>query len=143
MHKPKDEVPVYLIERTAKKMRSAFKRLLHKHHMGINTEQWVVLYYLLEHDGATQKEIGDDIYKDPPSLTRIIDKLEEMGLVERKSNLVDRRKTNVFLTQKGREKILGFLPMVKSYRQKTYRYLTDRDIAELTRLLDRIYHNVL
>ncbi len=139
----KTEVPVYLIERTAKKMRHAFKYVLRKYDSDLTTEQWVVIQYLLDHDGSSQSEIGLNIYKDPPTLTRIIDKLVTKGLVIRKTNEYDRRKTNIYLTDKAHKKVKVLLPKIIEYRKKTYRDLTDAQIEELAELLDIIYHNVL
>ncbi len=141
--KAKTEIPVYLIERTAKKMRHAFKYVLKKYDKDLTTAQWVVIQYLLEHDGASQHEIGQNIYNDPPTITRIIDKLCEKGLTIRKTDELDRRKTNIFLTDKAHKKVKVLLPKIIEYRKKTYKNLTDEQIDQLASLLDAIYHNVL
>ena len=75
MIKSKVSVPVFILERTSKKMKHAFQRVLKKWNTNLTADQWVVLQCLQEHDGLTQFEIGQKTYKDAPTLTRIIDKL--------------------------------------------------------------------
>ncbi len=141
--KTKTEIPVYLIERTAKKMRHAFKYVLKKYDKDLTTAQWVVIQYLLDNDGASQNEIGQNVYNDPPTITRIIDKLCEKGLTVRKTDEIDRRKTNIFLTDEAHRKVKYLLPRIIEYRKKTYKNLSDEQIENLAELLDTIYHNVL
>ena len=67
----------------------------------ITPEQWTVLFYLSEQDMITQRQLCDKVYKDKPSMTRIIDTMETNHLVERKSNTEDRRSNLIHLTPHG------------------------------------------
>jgi len=73
----------YQIELTAKLMRQRFKRALRKAQSDVTIDQWVVLRQLAERDGSSQLELARAVYKDPPTLTRIIDLLEERGYIRR------------------------------------------------------------
>ena len=44
--------------------------------MEITPEQWTVLLYLWEKDGVTQQELCNATFKDKPSMTRLIDNME-------------------------------------------------------------------
>ncbi|NLB18206.1 MAG: winged helix DNA-binding protein [Syntrophomonadaceae bacterium] len=57
----------------------------------------------MEEDGSTLKEIGTKAQIDSSSMTVLVDKLENEGLLERKLDSHDRRAIRVFLTPKGRE----------------------------------------
>ncbi|MGE5422115.1 MAG: MarR family winged helix-turn-helix transcriptional regulator [Ignavibacteriales bacterium] len=69
---------------------------------GISVPQSFVLFSLLEEDGSTLKEVGSKCQIDSSSMTVLVDKLENEGLVERKLDSQDRRAIRVFLTAKGR-----------------------------------------
>lgn len=62
-----------------------------------------VLDYLLDHDGAGQKEIAWGCHIEPASLTVILNGMEEKGLVRREIPQKDRRSSHVFLTSLGKE----------------------------------------
>ena len=65
----------------------------------ITQEQWAVLMVLWRKNGLNQQEICNEVYKDRPSITRLIDNLEKYGYVERKKEKEDRRTNLIFLTE--------------------------------------------
>lgn len=67
----------------------------------ITPEQWTVLFHLSVKDMVTQRELCDKVYKDKPSMTRIIDTMEASGLVQRMANTNDRRSNLIHLTPHG------------------------------------------
>jgi len=70
---------------------------------GVSVPQSFVLFSLLEEDGSTLKEIGTKAQIDSSSMTVLVDKLENEGLLERRLDAQDRRAIRVFLTPKGKE----------------------------------------
>lgn len=62
-----------------------------------------VLEYLKEHNGASQKEIAKGCHIEAASLTSILGRMEEKGMIERKMLNGNRRSLYVFLTEKGNE----------------------------------------
>ena len=62
-----------------RKLYRSFRKLS----IDITPEQWTVLYYLWSRDGVTQQELCNVTFKDKPSMTRLIDKLEKQQLVVR------------------------------------------------------------
>ena len=63
-----------------------------------------VLEYLMEHDGAEQKEIAAGCHVEAPSLTSILNRMERDGLIERRMLRGNRRSYHIFVTAKGKEK---------------------------------------
>jgi MarR family transcriptional regulator, transcriptional regulator for hemolysin len=69
---------------------------------GITRAQWVVLARLDRSEGLKQSELADILDLQPISLTRLLDKLSECGLIERRPDPVDRRAKRLFLTPAAR-----------------------------------------
>ena len=64
----------------------------------LTIEQWSVLYQLWKDDGKSQQELCNATFRDKPSITRLVDNLEKLGLVKRVPSENDRRINKVFLT---------------------------------------------
>jgi MarR family transcriptional regulator for hemolysin len=70
---------------------------------GTTRAQWVVLYRLREQEGLSQVDLADVLELQPISLVRLLDRLVEHGLLERRHDPKDRRTNRLFLTERGRE----------------------------------------
>lgn len=62
-----------------------------------------VLDYLKYHDGAVQKEIAAACHIEPATITSVLLRMENKGLIIRKNLNGNRRSLYVYLTDKGRE----------------------------------------
>ena len=71
---------------------------------GLSSGQPKVLEFLLEHDGCMQKEIAQACSVEAASVTSLLNKMERDGLVERRIPRDNRRVSQVWLTEAGREK---------------------------------------
>ena len=104
--------------------------------------QVAVLHTLWHRDGVTQREIADRTAKDKPSVPRILDDLEKLGLTKRKNDKQDRRSNKIFLTPKAEgirnkvtEATIGAL-------QEGCSGLNDKDVANVQRLMKAIFMNL-
>lgn len=70
--------------------------------VNLTIEQWSVLYHLWKQDGMTQQELCSASFRDKPSITRLVDNLEKLELVNRIPDEKDRRSNRIFLTETGR-----------------------------------------
>lgn len=75
---------------------------------GTTRAQWIVLFRLREQEGLSQVDLAEVLELQPISLVRLLDRLVEHGLVERRSDPRDRRANRLFLTPAGR-KLVGNL----------------------------------
>ena len=71
---------------------------------GLTIGQPKILDYLKEHDGSNQKEIARACFLEAGSLTIILNKMEEKGLIERRILNGNRRSFHIFLTEEGKKK---------------------------------------
>lgn len=69
---------------------------------GTTRAQWIVLFRLREHEGLSQVDLADVLELQPISLVRLLDRLVEQGLLERRPDPRDRRANQLFLTTAGR-----------------------------------------
>lgn len=69
---------------------------------GISRAQWVVLVRLDRSEGLKQSELADILDLQPISLTRLLDRLAENGLIERRADPNDRRANRLYLTPAAR-----------------------------------------
>ena len=69
---------------------------------GMTRAQWGVLFRLERSEGLKQSELADLLDIQPITLTRLIDRLCENGLIERRSDPNDRRAKRLFLTPAAR-----------------------------------------
>ncbi len=65
---------------------------------GISRAQWVVLMRLHRSEGLNQSEFAEILDLQPISLTRLLDRLAENGLIERRPDPNDRRANRLYLT---------------------------------------------
>ncbi|WP_407164972.1 MarR family winged helix-turn-helix transcriptional regulator [Bradyrhizobium sp. ORS 111] len=70
---------------------------------GTTRAQWIVLFRLREQEGLSQVDLADVLELQPISLVRLLDRLVEHGLLERRPDPKDRRANRLFLTKRGRQ----------------------------------------
>ena len=87
------------IAETAHAMRRAFDRSAAT--LGVTRAQWKVLFRLSRAPGLRQVELADVLDVEPISLSRIVDRLAEAGLVERLPDPSDRRAWRLHVTDKA------------------------------------------
>ena len=70
---------------------------------GTTRAQWIVLFRLRQQEGLSQVDLADVLELQPISLVRLLDRLVEHGLLERRPDPRDRRANRLFLTRSGRQ----------------------------------------
>jgi DNA-binding MarR family transcriptional regulator len=70
---------------------------------GTTRAQWIVLFRLRQQEGLSQVDLAEVLELQPISLVRLLDRLVEHGLLERRPDPRDRRANRLFLTSSGRQ----------------------------------------
>lgn len=94
-----DSLPFEIAE-TAHALRRAFDR--RAANLGVTRAQWKVMFRLDRRPGIRQVELAEMLDIEPITLCRIVDRLEEAGLVERRRDPADRRAWQLYLTARAR-----------------------------------------
>lgn len=131
----------FKIDITIKKIRNALQKQLNEAGFDLTVDQWVLIDHIERQPGVSQNELAELTFKDPPTVTRIVDLIEKKGLVERAPAAGDRRKFNLFLTVKGQELYKHAFPIVAEIRRKGWGNLEEADYQHFVRIMDSIYNN--
>jgi DNA-binding MarR family transcriptional regulator len=84
-------------------------------------------------------DIARRMVRRAPDLTRMLDRLVRMGLVEREKGDMDHRQSLARITQKGRELLEHLHPKVAHLNQILSRRLNEQEARSLVELLEKIY----
>jgi DNA-binding MarR family transcriptional regulator len=115
------------------------ERLLAEH--GLSAGQYNVLRILkgVHPEGHPRCEIARRMIERAPDLTRMIDRLERRGLVERARSDRDRRHSITRITRRGLDLIERAAPATASLHRVLSRRLERGELAELSRLCEKLY----
>ncbi|MFC6963206.1 MarR family winged helix-turn-helix transcriptional regulator [Halocatena marina] len=104
--------------------------------------QELVLAQLAETDGCSQSDLAEALSVKPPSITKAVRKLEDVGFVERQRDPDDARIQQVFLTEEGEKMI----PPIEACWSRTEETMLDGFTTEerllLRRMLIQIQENI-
>ena len=109
---------------------------------GVTLGQPKVLDYLKDHNGSSQKEIARGCHIEAGSLTSILNRMEEKGLVERRMLHGNRRNSYVFLTEKGEELRNLVTESFESIENEAFRGISEADRQQFMKTFSRIYENL-
>jgi MarR family transcriptional regulator, 2-MHQ and catechol-resistance regulon repressor len=105
---------------------------------GLTPSQARVIFTVGGTEGMTCKEIGDITLITKGTLTGVVDRLEQKGLVERWSVEEDGRKTIVALTRRGQRVYEREYPRHVAFLKSKFDKLGAGDRKQATRLLRRV-----
>ena len=108
---------------------------------GLTIGQPKVLDYLKDHDGTSQKDIARGCHIEPGTLTTLLNRMEESGLVDRRMMNGNRRSLYVFLTDKGKEQLELVTAAFSEMEAEAFRGLSETERKTFMDLFLRIYAN--
>jgi MarR family transcriptional regulator for hemolysin len=110
--------------------------------IGVTRPQWQVLSTLKRHEGVNQGKLAEYLDVEPITVCRMVDRLQEAGLVERRPDVTDRRSWNLFLLPRAHELLDQLRPLAELMIEEA---LDGIDLAEretLHRLLEKLRANL-
>lgn len=132
----------FLLDRTARKVKQYAQQQFKSGDFDVTVDQWLVMKNLSENGPSSQTELAGLVFKDHPTLTRIIDLLSKKGYVERVPHPQDRRSFQLHLTEAGVSKVTALRPQILEIREKAWENLNQSDFDEFKRILNTIYQNL-
>ncbi len=109
---------------------------------GITATQSFVILDLLDNEGSSVKDIAARIQLDSPAVTGVIDRLFKESLVQRIEDPSDRRSLQIFLTPKGRQLAIEFLPIGQEFNRHIKEIIDPEKVAIFENSLSRLEQNL-
>ena len=110
--------------------------------IGVTRPQWLVLTALRRNEGTNQGSLADLLDMEPITLCRMVDRLQEAELVERRQDPADRRAWRLYLTQKAHDLLKKLRPLGEQMIVQALDGISEAERDELRRSLDRIRQNL-
>ena len=120
-----------------------FERILAEKNIdAFNGAQGRILYVLWQEDGVPIKIISEKSGLAISSLTTMLERMEKNGLISRKTDEADKRKTLLFLTDKAKKLKEAYESVSNEMGNIYYRDFTDKEILQFEEYLNRIRVNL-
>ena len=96
-----DEQLCFALYAASRRMTAAYRPLLDA--LDLTYPQYIVMLVLWEQDGLTVRELGERLQLDSGTLTPLLKRLEQAGLLGRRRRQSDEREVEITLTNAGRK----------------------------------------
>ena len=130
----------FLLNDTARLFRRAFNARTRD--SGITALQWRLVTYLIRHDGIRQGPLAELIEVEPITLSRMVDRLAEAGLVERRADPTDRRAWLLHLTPRARAMVQSNSHFARELTEEATQGLSAAERDQLIALVERVRANL-
>ena len=126
----------YLLAKVCRAHRGSVGELLAE--VGLHVGQEMVLIELWEHDGLRGGELAARLGVEPPTVTKMLRRLENCGLLERRQDSRDARSFQVFLMERGRSLEKPVTRCWEKVEEKTLAGLSPEERRTLHELLIKV-----
>lgn len=109
---------------------------------GLMPGQPKILEFLLEHDGCTQKEIGNGCVLDKSTVTSLLSRMILLEQIVKAPCSQDRRVTRIYLTQKGRALAKRVESICSSVNKAAWQGITQEDRRHFIQTFQNILENL-
>lgn len=123
-----------------RKTRTLFDGLVRKR--GLTLSRARLLLHLSHRGPVNQTGLASVLELEHPTVVRLLDRLETLGLIERHAMENDRRAKQVLLTEKALPYVNEVAAVSDRMRHALLDGIDDADLAVACRVLDRIIHNI-
>jgi MarR family transcriptional regulator for hemolysin len=107
--------------------------------IGHTQARWEALYWIaVSRGGATQRELAECVGIEEPTLVRMLHRLEQEGLVERRASQADRRTKTIVLTKAAEPHLKAMSGVIDQLREDVLQNITPEDVALCVGVLDRM-----
>jgi MarR family transcriptional regulator for hemolysin len=132
-----------LIERTLKIVRDLRAMFdCRAKSLGLTYARARALAVIARMEGATQRELAEELEIETPSLKRLLDGLEGSGFIARTAADGDRRANNVHLTDMARGQADAILRFMDDVRGQVFADISPEELEIAQRVLDQMGQNI-
>jgi len=135
------DVIFYSLESAIKAYRRFAQSRFNAAGVDITIDQGMVLKTIHDSPDITLQQVGVVVFKDFASVTRIVQLLEQKGLLRRKPHPVDGRRSTLLLTNAGESVIRASGPIAQANRRHALKGISADEVEQLRTLLNKITEN--
>jgi DNA-binding MarR family transcriptional regulator len=110
--------------------------------IGVTRPQWRVLTILRRYEGVNQGGLAELLEVEPITVCRMVDRLQEAGLVERRPDPADRRSWRLHLTRRAEGLLEQLRPHGQAMLDQAFEGVGEAEQAALRAALDRVRQNL-
>ncbi|MBD1551126.1 MarR family winged helix-turn-helix transcriptional regulator [Pseudomonas typographi] len=136
----KEEFPFYWLARVHGRYTQSMERVLKK--IDLDIPRWRVLWILKENGESSISEISTHAIAKLSTITKIVYRMKDDGLVDTATSTEDGRVTRVCITAHGLANIERMQGATRELFKRSFTGLTEAQIQRLSRLLETVFHNL-
>ncbi len=125
-----------LLEQAQRQVSRALDRTLGE--VGASAEQWRVLERLADEEGRSIGELAQNLSMNPPTMTKLIDRMVAGGLVQRIVDAEDNRRVLVVITDSGLDLHKKLSAKASEFHADLAESFSARETAQLSKLLGHL-----
>jgi DNA-binding MarR family transcriptional regulator len=133
----------FLVHDLSRLIKRRFERRARQMGLPITRQQAAVILNIAGNQGVSQAEVATWLGIEPIALVRMLDKLHEEGLVERRAHPTDRRIRTLWLTPAADSVVERILAINEAIRQESFAGLPPETRVALVDVLGRIKDNLV
>jgi MarR family transcriptional regulator, transcriptional regulator for hemolysin len=132
----------FLVHDVSRLIKRRFDRKARQTGLPITRRQAAVMLYIARNEGVSQAEVATWLDLEPIALVRMLDKLHEEGLVERRAHPTDRRVRTLWLTPTAAPVVTQILSINKTIREESFAGMATPARDTVIDILDAIKGNL-
>ena len=136
-----NEVVFYTIDKAIRSYRVFAQKQLCANGFNITIDQWLIIKCIMENPDISQQELGEMVFKDNASVTRIIELLVKGKYLIREAHQTDKRRFTLVVTKECKGMINKMQKVVLDYREAALKDIDVKDIKQVTTVLESIIKN--
>jgi DNA-binding MarR family transcriptional regulator len=105
---------------------------------GLDPREFALLRAIAHSQGITQNAVSDQLGIPPSTLVTLIDHLEDLGFLERRTHPLDRRSRTLHVTDRGNATLLATMQIAAQYEEYLCGDFTPAERKDLLTLLGRV-----
>lgn len=126
--------------RVSRKLRTLFDARVKE--WGMSQARARLMLKLAGHEGVSQADLAEIMHVEQPTMAKLLDGLENAGLIKRSALKGDRRAKAIAFTAAGRKQAAEVNCCADELRQQVLKGLSDADLAAATRVLRAVADNI-
>lgn len=129
---------------TSKHMMQMRRSILHRllKQCGLHLGQPEMLLYVQENPGCSQRQMAEDAGVSAASIAASFKRMENAGLIRRRSDTADLRCNRVYITERGEKALNDCKDQLRQLNRQMLQGLDEEEIDLLLRCLEKINRNL-